>query len=73
MKKYFTVKLEALMPVEISYRIFAEDEKEAMEIVEKNPTRELMGQPKLKWVGLRKIKAAVYKLGTINKLFSKSY
>jgi hypothetical protein len=60
-KQYFTVRLEATAPFTISYRVFAEDEEEALKIFEKSPVVNI-SRPQLS--RMRKMKATVYVSGT---------
>lgn len=69
-KKYFDVKIEALVPGTITYRVFAENEAEALKQIDKvNPTgfKPRLAQKKL-------LKAAVYEAGSLliklTKVFS---
>lgn len=60
-KKYFDVKVETLVPATITYRVFAENETEALKQIDKtNPTgfKPRLAQKKL-------LKAAVYDAGSL--------
>jgi len=72
-KQYYTVKLEVMAPVELTFRVFAETPEEAAEIVSKNPIPPLSAAPKPILSRMRRIKATVYKAGTSIYEFIKSY
>jgi len=59
-KKYYDVKVEAMVPTTITYRILAEDEDQAAELAKKaNPTAV---KPKLS--NKKNLKLTVYDAGT---------
>lgn len=59
-KKYFTVKVEAMVPATISYRVYAEDEESAIKLIDRqSPTH---FQPKIN--AGKKIKIMVYNSGS---------
>lgn len=61
-KTNYTIKLEALVPITLTYNITAETEQEAIQMMERgilSPT--VMSRPKLS--ALRKLKASVYLRG----------
>lgn len=70
MKQQYTVKVEAMAPVEIVHKVWAESPQEAMEIYEKAP---LAKAPRPILSRKRKIKATVYKLGTTLIELEKKY
>ena len=62
-KQYYTVKLETMAPVELTFRVFAETPEQAIEAVSKFPLPPLSSvKPNLSRI--RRIKAMVYKAGT---------
>jgi len=73
-KKYYTVKVEAIAPIELTFRILAEDADEALHILEKRGLEnQLLEPPKPKLTRLRKLSAKVYDIGTIILRKSKNY
>jgi hypothetical protein len=59
-KQYYTIKVEATAPILLEYRVFAEDEEEAIELMKKaSPTS---ARPRLELKRL--VKATVYSAGT---------
>ncbi len=61
-KQYYTIKLEGTAPVELHYRVLAENGQEALQMVERN----IVGQPfstppKIKFGQFRKLKGQVFK------------
>jgi len=60
-KQYYTVKVEATAPIELTYRVWAEDPEEALEIFE---TSSFYSPPRPILSRMRKIKATVYRSGT---------
>ena len=63
-KKYYSVKLEGQVPIELHFKILAESPEEAAEIVGKNPLPPLTRAPRPILSRLRRIKATVYRYGT---------
>lgn len=59
-KKYFTVKVEAMVPAVISYRVFAEDEESAIKQIDRQTPTHF--QPKINLS--KKIKIMVYNSGS---------
>lgn len=73
-KEYFTVKLDVMVPAELSFRVYAEDAAEAKEMAEKLNNLSLMNrQPKLQLARAQKRNIKVYKYGTLNLLLTKQY
>ncbi len=60
-KKYYTVKVEAIIPTEVTYKIFAETPEQAIDLISKSAPY-LAPKPKLS--RMKKIKITVYKFGT---------
>lgn len=67
-KKYFSVKLQAVAPIIIEYRIFAEDEDEAHKIAESqlinNSHGMMIRAPKIDFSRIRKNKIEIKDLLT---------
>jgi hypothetical protein len=59
-KQYYDIKVEAMVPATLSYRIYAEDENEALELVK----RASPNQIKYKIAAKKDKKLLVYKPGT---------
>ncbi len=62
-KKYYEVRVECLVPTTVSYRVLAEDEKEALKLLDQNQA----GAPvsvNYKINLKRKIKLVIYDWGT---------
>lgn len=72
-KQFYTVKLEVLAPVELTFRVFAETPEKAAEMVSKNPIPPLSAAPKPILSRMRRIKATVYKAGNLIYEFVKNY
>jgi hypothetical protein len=72
-KKYYTIKVEALVPAEVSFRVLAEDEYEALEMFERGPMLPLEGPIRPRLAGMKKIEARVYDAGTIGQRLHKRY
>jgi len=70
-KKYFTIKAEGIVPVELTYNIMAEDEEEALFLFEKHKRVPVATKTKIN--GFKKTKATVYRQGTSNILKTKTY
>jgi hypothetical protein len=68
-KAYYDVIVEIITPITIKYRVFAVDEKEAAELVEKGRVSPVfVSKPKIAPNRIRSI--AVYIAGTVMKLLS---
>ena len=71
-KQFYTIKLEAMAPIEMEFRIFAESPQAAIEIFDKSlpplvrPARPILSR-------MKKVKATVYKYGTNIYYFFKNY
>lgn len=63
-KEYFTVKVEVLTPVILTYRILAETPEQAVDIAVKNRGNQQFIPPSIVFSQMRAIKASVYKAGT---------
>jgi hypothetical protein len=72
-KQYYTVKLEVMAPVELTFRIFAETPQKAEEMVRRNPLPPLSGPMRPKLSRIKRIKSTVYKAGTNLYYFVKNY
>ena len=59
--KYYTIKLEALVPTQITYRVRAKDAEEALTLLNMNAP---YSQPKQSLTQMKKIKATVYLAGS---------
>lgn len=68
-KTYFDVKLEALVPCALTYRVYAFDEQEALLLVDKQPPTSIKPNVQQK----RKIKATVYNAGSSMIRFIKNF
>ncbi len=66
-KKYFDVRIEALVPCQITYRVYAFDEDEALRETKKRPPTKV--QPNINQK--RDLKATIYDAGSliIKKVF----
>lgn len=63
--KPFVVRIEGQAPVVVEYRVYAEDEDEAFEIIDKFPFKgQLLGPPKPDITRLQKKKVAIKNLFT---------
>jgi hypothetical protein len=63
-KEYFTVKIETVAPVILTYKILAETPEEAAEMAGKKKGQQMSGPPIILFAKLGKLKAKVYKAGT---------
>ena len=72
-KKYFVIELELIAPVEIVYKIYAEDPEEAMKIMEKNLLSNLIKAPSPKINKARKVQAVVFPAGFRNVVLKRRY
>ena len=68
-RKLYTVKLEVMAPVELTYKIWAETPEEAAEL----RSAVLSGPPKPNLMRKRNIKATVYRYGTVMIEFIKKF
>jgi len=62
-EEYFTVKVDGYVPATFTYKVYAKDPEEAIDIV-KSGRAQLYEAPKLRLNGLRIIKATAYTIGT---------
>ncbi len=69
-KKQYTVRVEVMAPVELTYKVWAVSPEEAMKDYDRSP---LSQAPKPILSRKRKIKATVYKLGTTIVEIQKKY
>ena len=69
-KKLYTIKLEVQAPVELTYRVWAEDPMQAIDLIKYG---QLVGPPKPILSKKRNVKATVYKYGTVMIEFIKKY
>ena len=60
-KQYYSVKVEALMPVTLIYNITATTPEDAIKMVSKSITQRQAGPPKINYAKFSKGKAIVYK------------
>lgn len=68
-KHYYNVVVNSIIPITFKYKVLAEDEKEAVELVKKNKiTPYHISKPIVNWNKTKSI--LVYLYGTINLLFS---
>lgn len=73
-QEYFTVKLETMMPVVLTYRVLAESPEKATEKLIMNPTSVAFSEaPKLIFPRLKKLKLTVYNIGTNMIKFVKNF
>ncbi len=63
-KSYFTVKMETISPVILTYRIYAESPEEAVQIALKQSGQQMISPPQIIWGRLKHIKATVYASGS---------
>lgn len=70
-KQYYTIKTEGTAPIEITYRILAEDHDEALKILEHGLVNPISIVPKPGQ--MRRKKAKVYKYGTTILMITKTY
>ena len=68
-KKYYTIKLEALVPTTLTFKVLAKDEKEALEKMQK----ELPISHKPNFMKRKNIKAIVYEFGNLLIKLTKNY
>lgn len=60
-KQWYSVKLEVMVPAEITYRILATDESEAIQLSLKQSPSE---PPRFRLPQMKRLSAKVYKAGT---------
>lgn len=72
-KEYFTVKVEALVPVTFTYRVLAETPEQAVEIISRPGSHVETAPPRIMFNAARKIKAKVYNLGTVMMRLVKNF
>lgn len=69
----YSVELETLIPVTLSYSVQAETPEEALEMILKYGPNKTYNSPKIFWAKIKKIQAKIYKAGTILLLLSKRF
>jgi len=63
--EYYTIKLETMMPVTLTYQVLAESPEKAIEKIIVSPTSvPFRESPRLFYPQLKKIKITVYNIGT---------
>lgn len=68
-KKYYDVKVEVMLPATITYRVYAQDEQEAITLIKNaNPQN-----VKYRLNGKKELKLAVYDAGSTMIRFVKSF
>ena len=69
-KQYYDVVIEITSPITIKYRVFAEDAKQAAELVEKGwvSSPSFVSKPKIQLSRIHNL--TVYLAGSVMKLFS---
>ena len=72
-KIYYTIKLDVMAPMELSFRVLAESPEEAAEMISKMPLPPLAAAPRPDLSRMRKIKARIYKYGLSTILFIKQF
>jgi hypothetical protein len=63
-KSYFTVKMEVMSPVVLTYRIYAESPEEAVTLAVKQSGQQMTSPPQIIWGRLKHLKATVYASGS---------
>lgn len=63
-KEYYSVKIETLIPVIVTYKVFAETPEEAIELAKKLGGQQLNSAPIIIWARMKRLKATVYSTGT---------
>jgi hypothetical protein len=69
-KQLFTIKLEAMAPIELTYKVWAETPEQAVDLLK---TATLTARPKPIIARKRNIKATVYRYGTMVIEFVKNF
>lgn len=72
-KEYFTVKVEAMVPVTFTYRVLAETPEEAVAMISRPGQHQESAPPRILFHAARKIKAKVYNLGTVMMRLVKNF
>lgn len=73
-KNYYAIKVQYMAPIEVVYKIYADDEDEALKIFESNPpNRDLAHPPHIKWGGVKRLAVKIMKYGWTEILKSKTY
>ncbi len=68
-KKYYDVKLEAMAPITVTYRVLAESPEAALELINRSPPTHVRHVLNKK----RNLKAVVYDAGSTLIRFTKAY
>ncbi len=63
-KEYFSVKVETLAPVTLTYKIYAESPEKAVQLAIKQAGQSLSSPPQISFGRLKHLKATVYNAGT---------
>lgn len=71
-KEYFTVKVEVLAPVTLTYRIYAESPEEAADMAVKQAGQKQFSQPIIGYGRMKSLKTMVYNAGTSMVRFVKN-
>mgnify|MGYP003404829045 FL=1 len=72
-KKFYSIKLEVLVPATLSFKILAESPQEALDLVSKNITNNQNQPPKFLWNKVKKIQAKVFEAGSILLALTKKF
>jgi hypothetical protein len=72
-KEYYTVKVDALVPIILTYKIYADSPEQAAELAARQKGQQQSAPPVISFAKLEKIKTKVYKLGTILLLLTKKF
>ena len=62
-KQYYTVKLEVTAPINITYKVYAEDPEQALDIVLKNSLQNINIPPQPILSQMKRLKGTVYAAG----------
>lgn len=68
-KKYYNIVVEALVPTTLTYRVYAENEEEALKLINK----QLPTNVKPRVIQKKPLKATVYELGSLIVKLIKNY
>ena len=72
-KEYFTVKIETLAPVTVTYKVYAETAEEAVEMAIRLRGQQQAAPAQIGWARLKNIKATVYNAGSSLIRFTKNF
>lgn len=74
LKKDFSIKIELLVPVTLSYKVTEETPEKALSVIESHLWEKAQtSPPKHAWGKSKKLNAKVFEHGTIKVEFSKTY